>query len=278
MTPRSIRRAAERKAVKRARHAAPTAAQLEAQPAAGPEASEAPSPAPLDPQISAARLTANRANAHLSTGPASAEGKAKSSLNAVTNALTGRTVLLPSDDRVRYERHLAAFFKDLLPTGARECELAQSLSDIAWRLNRIAALEMALYANGRREFADLVADESPDARPALLDMHTFLNYERQLRNLGTQESRLLRQREKQSAELKQLQQDRIAEERQQLEMAAKLYLASKKEHKPFSPAEFGFEFSIEDIEDFLEGARIAAAARETLKSEYQPQTRRAHAA
>jgi len=72
--------------------------------------------------------------------------------------------------------------------------------------------------------------------------------------------------------------DRIAEERQQLEMAARLYLVARKEHKPFSPAELGFEFSIEDVESYLEGARVAADARETLKGEGQPQTRRAHAA
>jgi hypothetical protein len=36
-------------------------------------------------------------NAQLSTGPRSAEGKAVS-MNAVKTGLTGRTVLLPSDD------------------------------------------------------------------------------------------------------------------------------------------------------------------------------------
>ena len=45
-----------------------------------------------------AQVHANRANAQLSTGPSSASGKAKSSLNAVKTGLTGRTVLLPGDD------------------------------------------------------------------------------------------------------------------------------------------------------------------------------------
>jgi hypothetical protein len=42
------------------------------------------------------RLAANRANAQLSTGPTTPEGKARSSRNAVKTGLTGRTVLLPS--------------------------------------------------------------------------------------------------------------------------------------------------------------------------------------
>jgi hypothetical protein len=271
MTPRSIRRAAERKASKNARKVQPSTTAI----ADLGHAPEAPRP---EPQITAARITANRANSQLSTGPTSSEGKAKSALNAVTNALTGLTVLLPSDDRARYQQHLDAFFQDFHPTGARECELAQSLADIAWRLNRIITLEMAIYANGRREFADLVTNEAPETRPALLDMHTFLNYQRQLRNLGTQESRLLRQREKQSAGLKQLQTDRISEERQQLEMAAKLYLAAKKDRQPFHPEEYGFEFSIEDVECYLEGARVAATVRETPKSEGRAQSHQANAA
>jgi len=73
MTDRSIRRAAERKARKEARRAA------------------------------------NQANAQLSTGPKTEEGKRKSSLNAIKTALTGATVLLPSDDVAEYQRHLAAY-------------------------------------------------------------------------------------------------------------------------------------------------------------------------
>ena len=46
----------------------------------------------------AAQIAANQKNSQLSTGPTSEAGKAKSSLNAVKSGLTGRTVLLPTDD------------------------------------------------------------------------------------------------------------------------------------------------------------------------------------
>ena len=43
------------------------------------------------------------------------------------------------------------------------------------------------------------------ARPHLIDAHTFITYEKQIRNLQLQEARLARRREKEIAELRRLQ-------------------------------------------------------------------------
>jgi hypothetical protein len=134
-----------------------------------------------------------------------------SSLNAVTavkTGLTNRTVLLPADAAAEYQRHLAAFEQELQPVGLRECELAQSIADTWWRLRRIPALEMALFAKGRLEFADLFQEHEPAARPHLIDAHTFIVYEKQIRSLQLQEARLARRREKETAELRGLQEER----------------------------------------------------------------------
>ena len=152
------------------------------------------------PSISASQLAANRANAQLSTGPKTPEGKAKSSSNAVKTALTGRTVLLPADDAAAYEEHVADFFKELRPMGARESALVQLLADNAWRLDRVFALEMGIYALGRTQFADHFSAEDPAVQPNLIETHTFLTYEKQLRNLQLQFARLCRQREKDTAD------------------------------------------------------------------------------
>src|SRR4051794_40029450 len=118
MTPRQVRRAAERKANKAERKSAngvavspqqATPSQIAESPLRSPEPA-ALSPAiahipeqpsdrsePSSPIISPSQLAANRANAHLSTGPRTPEGKAKSCLNAVKTGLTGRTVLLPAE-------------------------------------------------------------------------------------------------------------------------------------------------------------------------------------
>src|SRR5690348_2148931 len=166
--------------------------------------------------LSAAGLAANRQNALLSTGPRTPEGQAKSSLNAVKTGLTGRTVLLASDDIAEYELHLAAYAEEFAPVGLLETNLVQSIADTDWRLRRIPALESALFAKGRIEFADLFNEQDLVARPHLIDAHTFITYEKQIRNLQLQEARLARRREKEIAELRRLQAERIQKQQQEI--------------------------------------------------------------
>ena len=124
-------------------------------------------------------------------------------------ALTGRTVLLLSDDIAEYERHLAAYAEEFAPVGLLETNLVQSIADADWRLRRIPGLESALFAKGRIEFAELFNEQDLALRPHLIDAHTFITYEKQIRNLHVQEARLARRREKEIAELRGLQNKRI---------------------------------------------------------------------
>jgi hypothetical protein len=165
--------------------------------------------------VSEARLAANRANAQLSTGARTPQGKATSSMNAVKTGLTGRTVLLPSDDAEAYQRHLIAYENEFQPVGLRERELVQSLADIQWRLQRIPGLEMAIYARGREEFAAQFEELDPEVRSARIDLETFIHYQKPLRNLQIQEGRLQRQRAKDMAELRELQEERRQAEQPQ---------------------------------------------------------------
>lgn len=165
------------------------------------------------PALSERRLAANRANAQLSTGPQTTEGKAKSSLNAVKTGLTGRTVLLPSEDVATYEAHIERFEKKFHPVGERETELVQSLADTQWRLNRIPGLELGLFALGRMRYAELFAEvENPQVRAALLDAHIFTVDGKHFSNLHRQEARLRRQYVQDLKELQALQAQRQAEE------------------------------------------------------------------
>jgi hypothetical protein len=189
MNARSIRRAAERKAQKELRKAEN----------AYDNSVEAFNQ--VKTELSNSQLAANRANAQLSTGPRTEEGKQKSALNAVKTGLTGVTVLLPADDAAHYERHILRFFTDHQPAGERESELTQSMADAQWRLNRIPGLEMAIFARGRIQFAEQYADYDNQTAAALMDAETLIVYHKQLRNLATQEGRLRRQYEKDRAEL-----------------------------------------------------------------------------
>jgi hypothetical protein len=183
------------------------------QASAAPVAAETSLSAPADfSPISPAQLAANRANAQLSTGPRTAAGLAKSSQNAVKSALTGRTVLLPTDDVEEYARFLAGFQCDLKPVGQAECELVQIVVDCFWRQRRIQALEFALYAHGHEQFEDAFKDCPEQDRYNKILLQTDITYEKQFRNYQIQEARLDRKRAKAMAELQRLQAERKANE------------------------------------------------------------------
>ena len=251
---RNERRAAERRAAKLARKAA-----QKANPAAVAPKSAATGDSLLDefipltapepevkPAISEAKLAANRANAQKSTGPRTDAAKAVTRFNAVRNALTGQTILLPSDDAALYQTHCNAYNKELKPVGAIETNLVQAIADHDWRLARIPVLEANLYALGEFKLAD---DEIP---MHLLDAHIQTTYEKHFRNLHLQQNRLTRYRAKDLAELRALQQAREEEEKQNYERASILEKHAEATGQPFQPEKFGFVFSTTDLAAFRE--------------------------
>lgn len=195
-----------------------------------------------------AQIAANRANSQLSTGAKSDEGKQKSSLNAVKTGLTGRTVLLPSDDAVAYQAHIDRLFSRWKPYDDEECALTQTLADTEWRLLRIPSLEAGIYALGRLEFAEKFANQPEDIRASLIEAHTFLTYRKDLNNLSIQEGRLQRTHQRTTADLEELQENRRKRIEMQLNQAAKALEEAKRAEKPFDLAGFGFEFSIDQVE------------------------------
>jgi hypothetical protein len=205
--------------------------------------------------ISHARLNANRANAQRSTGPRTEEGKAKSSMNAIKTGLTGRTVLLPTDDVPAYERHTARLMADFSPATETEKSLVQNIADTEWRLLRIPQLEASIYAIGSLELADQFPDHAPQPanREALILGKIFLTYRKDLTNLALQERRLRNQRKDDLAELRELQRARVenlkASKRHrtdQLSRASQLSSDCAKKRVPFDPVTFGFDFSKEE--------------------------------
>ena len=233
MSPRAMRRAQERRAADQARKAA---------------------------AISEAKLAANRANGQLSTGPASQTGKAASSLNALKTGLTGRTVLVPSDDAETYSRHIAAYHTEYKPIGLRECELVQSLAETRWRLSRIGSLEMAIYAQGHVEFAGACEDH-------IIELQTHLKYEKQLRNLQIQEARLHRRYQMDMAELYNLQKERGARE----EPAGSTKESLAATHGCELPTG-GFEFSTADSSPQL----VTSPTTESLSASLSEQSQASH--
>ncbi len=181
------------------------------------------------------RLAANRANAQLSTGPRTEEGKAASSLNAVRTGLTGRTVLLPSEDADAYEAHLAQYRDEFQPVGVRETQLVQNLADTQWRLDRIPSLENGIFALGRLRYADLFPDQKA---MHLLDAHILMTDAKHFKNLHLQESRLRRQYRQDAQELAERQAKRKEEQKEAEEQTR---LRQKTTAQAATPN--GFEFT-----------------------------------
>jgi len=127
--------------------------------------------------ISDAQLAANRANAQSSTGPKTEQGKLVSSHNALKTGLTGRTIVLPTDDVAAYQSLVALINKKFAPANDIEQHLTQTMlaeqaptgrpetiADTEWRLLRIPTLESGFYALGRHELAaDCAMNPTPNS-------------------------------------------------------------------------------------------------------------------
>ena len=173
-----------------------------------PETNQSHEQGDWSPSTSAAQLAANRSNAQLSTGPRTQAGLAKSSKNALKHGLTGQTVLLDTDDIAEYERHVAEYFNDLSPVGQVETDLVISIAQTMWRLKRIPSLEEGIFALGELELAAQFEHHDPALRASLIRAAVYLKYEKQIRNLQLQETRLKRRWDKETKTLWEMQAER----------------------------------------------------------------------
>jgi hypothetical protein len=92
-----------------------------------------------------AQIEANRNNATASTGPNTAEGKSKSSRNAVSHGLFSNRNILNAAEADEYDELAAAMRKDLAPEGILEQTLANEITRAAWRLRRCARVEDNIF-------------------------------------------------------------------------------------------------------------------------------------
>ena len=84
---------------------------------------------------------ANRRNAHRSTGPTSAAGKAIVAQNASKHGMAAAAVI-PGLERVEeWEAHRAGIIGALAPVGQLELGLAERVALSSWRLQRVARYE-----------------------------------------------------------------------------------------------------------------------------------------
>jgi hypothetical protein len=172
------------------------------------------------------RAAVNRANSAHSTGPRSASGKQRSSLNALSHGLTARSAVLPTEDPDAYQRHIQQFLDEYKPATPSETQLVHEIANTAWRLNRIPLLEAELLSH--------------DPNPKSLIP--------QLATLGLHGSRLSRQFQKALDQLLYIQDERRRLERRQLNEAVEILLRHQRKGLPWEPADDGFVFSKDQVE------------------------------
>jgi hypothetical protein len=212
------------------------------------------------PNHIAIRARINKANAQRSTGPNTAAGKLKSSLNALRHGLTGQIVVMPTEDLDAYQSHLKSFADEYHPVGATENNLVQALADASWRLNRVSTLETNLLMLG-------LAGASPISGPqqiqdALSIASSLESQSKALANLSMHSQRLSRQFERTVNQLRALQEARRSQEMHDLDTLLDIIEMHKSTGKTYDPSADGFVFSEAQVND-----RILARNRERLAEE-----------
>jgi hypothetical protein len=189
----------------------------------------------------ASRATINRANSRHSTGPRTASGKQRSSLNALRHGLTAAAAVLPTEDRSVYDAHCRGFFDEYQPATPTETQLVIEIADTAWRINRIPALEAELLS------------QNPSPQTLIP----------QLATLGLHYQRLSRQFQKTVDQLREMQLERRREQERDLKRAAGLLEFHKRNGIPYDPAQDGFVFSKDQVEAFSQHLMRLGESRHT---------------
>ena len=141
--------------------------------------------------ISDKQVAANRRNAKKSTGPKSAEGKARSSHNAVKSGIWSSSQVITRGDgqesQEAYNEFVEGMYEYWMPVGVAEEMLVKESADYYWRLQRTKRAEVGAIhshtdnldhsnlAHQRRRLRDLPVTQ-PLAHAHLRSRHRPLRF------------------------------------------------------------------------------------------------------
>ncbi len=207
--------------------------------------------------ITEKQLEANRCNAQKSTGPRTIAGQANSSRNNLRHGLTGHINLLPTEDRAAHDAFCTELIDSFNAETPMESQLAQSIAEDSWRLNRARAIENNMFALGH-------GHQHREARIALADAETFQTQAAAFNLLSLYEQRINRNLQRNMKLLRELQAERKTQHDQAMEQAKLLAQLNLMKGLPYQPEQNGFVFSQPEInraidrDNRLEAARLAA--------------------
>lgn len=131
----------------------------------------------LGGSISERKLAANRANAQLSTGPRTTQGKVRSSRNALKHGLLSSQILLEHEDAEELKALREGLYEELQPVGTLEVVLVERIVASAWLQRRALRAETALmewqHGLGMRWKPEIWEDNQKWRREQRADRATF---------------------------------------------------------------------------------------------------------
>jgi hypothetical protein len=210
------------------------------------------------------QIKANQQNSQKSTGPMTPEGKKRSALNAIRHNLTGQLVLVQDSENEIYRQHCKEYRIEFAPKGKLEVDLTQEMADLRWSINRIRAHETNLFSIQSVSLSSTVESGDPDVNSAMEISASLEKNMKTLALLSVYEQRKLRAFEKTLAKLKEIQNERKAQESIDLRKAAEYSKVFQNEEPDWTPAQDGFVCSEAQIDAYIkqwERAQIVFCAR-----------------
>jgi len=111
------------------------------------------------------QLAANRLNAQKSTGPRSAEGKARSSMNALKTGIDANSLIIQHESPGRLEALADEYYDRFQPTTPEQRMLVDTLVDSEWLLRRFRRVEAQLWQQGFPDIKDAIFDVNLAVQP-----------------------------------------------------------------------------------------------------------------
>jgi hypothetical protein len=227
------------------------------------------------------QVEANRANAQKSTGPNTPEGKSKSRVNAIRDNVTGQITTLNDADRAIFEKLKAEHVASLAPQTVSELKLAHAVAWDTWRLDRLRAAEMNIFALAAETRAENLnvenlnpyepeEDIDHELNSAASDANIYLTQARRLELNSLYEQRMTRSLHRNRAELHDLQVARRrkyeTDRKEEVLLARFEDLKDKAYQAPLGPSRNGSVFSSEEISREAERQRNLEAAQFLLNT------------
>jgi hypothetical protein len=206
--------------------------------------------------LSLQQLLANRSNSQKSSGPRSAIGKKKVSMNPIKHGYCGQTVVVLEHERDAYNAHFQAFRDEYKPVGPTEQYMVETLANHSWSSARIRSLidDRITWAALKHAQPD-DANASPEIESAMSQGWEVMKLAPSIATLGLYDQRKTRMFQNTRKELVQIQTERKAREKQELAEAAEFRKHDKLTILPgeeeWHPSQNGFVCSLEEVDRYI---------------------------